>query len=115
MLVLCTYSICTMNRYQILELMSTCIIHVHVYNVHVQIYMYVPTEEFFISFQFLNSIFTFSPDNQWFIETMNSIFEIGGNLVRREVSHNLMRLIAEGSILSCYIMYIIIILFRYRR
>ena len=27
---------------------------------------------------------------------MNSVFELGGSLVRREVAHNLMRLIAEG-------------------
>ena len=39
---------------------------------------------------------TFAPDNQWFINTMNSVFELGGSLVRREVAHNLMRLIAEG-------------------
>ena len=39
---------------------------------------------------------TFSPDNQWFIDTMNSVFELGGDLVRREVAHNLMRIIAEG-------------------
>ncbi|CAI8050732.1 AP-4 complex subunit epsilon-1 [Geodia barretti] len=39
----------------------------------------------------------FAPDNIWFIQTMNAIFELGGNLVRREVAHNLMRLIAEGT------------------
>ena len=32
----------------------------------------------------------------WFIATMNAVFEQGGSLVRREVAHNLMRLIAEG-------------------
>ncbi|XP_003382933.2 PREDICTED: AP-4 complex subunit epsilon-like [Amphimedon queenslandica] len=39
----------------------------------------------------------FAPDNSWFISTMNSVFELGGSLVRREVAHNLMRLIAEGT------------------
>ena len=92
--------------------MSTCIcthVHIHVYNVHVR------TEVFFVSFKFLNSLFTFSPDNQWFIETMNSIFEIGGNLVRREVAHNLMRLIAEGTMLSCdlYCIYMYIYIYIY--
>lgn len=39
----------------------------------------------------------FAPDNLWFIQTMNAVFELGGGLVRREVAHNLMRLIAEGT------------------
>ena len=29
---------------------------------------------------------------------MNSVFELGGDFVRREVAHNLMRIIAEGII-----------------
>eukprot|EP00898_Chlorokybus_atmophyticus_P003775 jgi/Chlat1/4399/Chrsp29S04536 len=39
----------------------------------------------------------FAPSNQWFIKTMNTLFELGGDLVKPEVAHNLMRLIAEGS------------------
>lgn len=39
----------------------------------------------------------YAPDNSWFIRTMNSVFELGGELVRSDVAHNLMRLIAEGS------------------
>ncbi|KAL5469365.1 hypothetical protein EMCRGX_G030615 [Ephydatia muelleri] len=39
----------------------------------------------------------FAPDNLWFIQTMNSVFELGGGLVRKEVAHNLMRLLAEGT------------------
>ena len=38
----------------------------------------------------------FAPDNEWFIETMNEVFELGGNLVRPQVAHNLMQLIGEG-------------------
>lgn len=41
-------------------------------------------------------MFKYAPDNQWFIRTMNVVFEVGGDLVRKEVAHNLMRLIAEG-------------------
>lgn len=37
----------------------------------------------------------FAPNNRWFIQTMNSVFEVGGDLVRPEIAHNLMRLIAE--------------------
>ena len=44
----------------------------------------------------LTLLLTFAPDNGWFIATMNAVFEQGGDLVRREVAHNLMRLIAEG-------------------
>ena len=39
----------------------------------------------------------YAPDNSWFIRTMNTVFELGGELVRTDVAHNLMRLIAEGS------------------
>lgn len=39
----------------------------------------------------------YAPDNKWFIETMNSVFDLGGSLVRPEIAHNLMRLIAEGT------------------
>ena len=38
----------------------------------------------------------FSPNNIWFMKTMNEVFELEGNLVRPDVAHNLMRLIAEG-------------------
>ena len=43
-------------------------------------------------------MFKYAPDNQWFIRTMNVVFEVGGDLVRKEVAHNLMRLIAEGEV-----------------
>lgn len=38
----------------------------------------------------------YAPSNQWFIQTMNKVFEHAGDLVNRKVVHNLMRLIAEG-------------------
>ncbi|KAI3453914.1 hypothetical protein Pfo_010577 [Paulownia fortunei] len=38
----------------------------------------------------------FAPSNQWFIKTMNKVFEHAGDLVNTKVAHNLMRLIAEG-------------------
>eukprot|EP00003_Mantamonas_plastica_P010897 TRINITY_DN2043_c0_g1_i4.p1 TRINITY_DN2043_c0_g1~~TRINITY_DN2043_c0_g1_i4.p1 ORF type:complete len:1067 (-),score=443.58 TRINITY_DN2043_c0_g1_i4:615-3815(-) len=39
----------------------------------------------------------FAPNASWYIETMNTIFELGGDLVRPEVAHNLLRLLAEGA------------------
>lgn len=38
----------------------------------------------------------FAPSNQWFIQTMNKVFQHAGDLVNLKVAHNLMRLIAEG-------------------
>ncbi|XP_031097335.1 AP-4 complex subunit epsilon-like [Ipomoea triloba] len=38
----------------------------------------------------------FAPSNQWFILTMNKVFENAGDLVNMKTVHNLMRLIAEG-------------------
>eukprot|EP00850_Spirogloea_muscicola_P017883 SM000158S02015 [mRNA] locus=s158:129318:134894:+ [translate_table: standard] len=39
----------------------------------------------------------FAPNNLWYIQIMNSVFELAGDLVRPKVAHDLMRLIAEGS------------------
>jgi AP-4 complex subunit epsilon-1 len=39
----------------------------------------------------------YAPSNAWYIQTMTNVFELGGDLVRDEVAHNLLRLIAEGS------------------
>ncbi|KDO29264.1 hypothetical protein SPRG_19925 [Saprolegnia parasitica CBS 223.65] len=39
----------------------------------------------------------YAPNNAWYIQTMTDVFELGGELVKVEVAHNLMRLIAEGS------------------
>ncbi|BBN08260.1 AP-4 complex subunit epsilon-1 [Marchantia polymorpha subsp. ruderalis] len=39
----------------------------------------------------------FAPSNQWFIQTMNQVFELAGDLVPTKVAHDLMRLIAEGA------------------
>ncbi|CAL8463047.1 g2581 [Coccomyxa elongata] len=39
----------------------------------------------------------FAPDTQWFIDTMNKVFEVGGDVVAVSLAHGLMRLIAEGA------------------
>ncbi|CAM6074271.1 unnamed protein product [Sphagnum tenellum] len=39
----------------------------------------------------------FTPSNQWFIQTMNQVFELAGDLVPPKVAHNLMHLLAEGA------------------
>uniref|UniRef100_A0A672M3T8 AP-4 complex subunit epsilon n=1 Tax=Sinocyclocheilus grahami TaxID=75366 RepID=A0A672M3T8_SINGR len=39
---------------------------------------------------------TFAPDNSWFIQTMNDVFSIGGDLLQQDVPNNFLRLLAEG-------------------
>ena len=38
----------------------------------------------------------YAPDNEWFIETMNEVFELGGDLVPVKVAYNMMAIIGEG-------------------
>lgn len=45
----------------------------------------------------------FAVDNNWYLETMNSLFKIAGDHVHPDVAHNVMRLISEGQLLLlCY-------------
>ncbi|KAK2866882.1 hypothetical protein Q8A67_024999 [Cirrhinus molitorella] len=39
----------------------------------------------------------FAPDNSWFIQTMNEVFSVGGDLLQQDVPNNFLRLLAEGS------------------
>jgi len=39
----------------------------------------------------------YSPDNTWYIETMTRVFTLAGDLVDAEVTHNVLRLLAEGA------------------
>ncbi|XP_040269904.1 AP-4 complex subunit epsilon-1 isoform X1 [Bufo bufo] len=39
----------------------------------------------------------YSPNNQWFVETMNVVFSIGGDLVHPDIPNNFLRLLADGS------------------
>lgn len=38
----------------------------------------------------------YAPSNQWFIKTMDTLFELEGDLMKPAQAHSLMRLIAEG-------------------
>eukprot|EP00471_Norrisiella_sphaerica_P007118 CAMPEP_0184491266 /NCGR_PEP_ID=MMETSP0113_2-20130426/19974_1 /TAXON_ID=91329 /ORGANISM="Norrisiella sphaerica, Strain BC52" /LENGTH=1192 /DNA_ID=CAMNT_0026875551 /DNA_START=119 /DNA_END=3697 /DNA_ORIENTATION=- len=40
----------------------------------------------------------FAPDNEWYITTVNTVFELGGDLVRPNMVHNLINLIASEDI-----------------
>mmetsp|Transcript_87521 Transcript_87521/g.137026 ORF Transcript_87521/g.137026 Transcript_87521/m.137026 type:complete len:970 (+) Transcript_87521:186-3095(+) len=39
----------------------------------------------------------FAPNNEWYVSTMNNVFELGGDLVPADTAYNLMRLVAEGT------------------
>jgi hypothetical protein len=39
---------------------------------------------------------SYTPNNTWYIQTMNSVLELGGALVRPEVAHHMLRIIAES-------------------
>ncbi|CEM22902.1 unnamed protein product [Vitrella brassicaformis CCMP3155] len=40
----------------------------------------------------------YAPSNQWYLDTLTTLFELGGNLIADDTAYNLMRLIAEGPI-----------------
>ncbi|CAD7956975.1 unnamed protein product [Amoebophrya sp. A25] len=42
----------------------------------------------------------YAPSNEWYIETMSEVFQLGGDLLPPSVSHNLMRFVAEGTGMS---------------
>lgn len=39
----------------------------------------------------------YAPDNAWYIRTITELFQISGDMVKPDVAHNLMSLIAEGT------------------
>ncbi|XP_062998596.1 AP-4 complex subunit epsilon-1 [Elgaria multicarinata webbii] len=38
----------------------------------------------------------YAPDNEWFIQTMNAVFSIGGDKMHPDIPNNFLRLLAEG-------------------
>ncbi|KAE8617737.1 hypothetical protein XENTR_v10009187 [Xenopus tropicalis] len=38
----------------------------------------------------------YAPNNQWFIQTMNVVFSIGGDVIHPDIPNNFLRLLAEG-------------------
>jgi len=39
----------------------------------------------------------FAPNNEWYLTTMNEVFEMGGDLVPVQTAHNMIRLLSEGT------------------
>ncbi|XP_073159975.1 AP-4 complex subunit epsilon-1 isoform X3 [Lepidochelys kempii] len=38
----------------------------------------------------------YAPDNEWFIQTMNAVFSVGGDVMHSDIPNNFLRLLAEG-------------------
>ncbi|KAM5235538.1 AP-4 complex subunit epsilon-1 [Ctenodactylus gundi] len=39
---------------------------------------------------------TYAPNNAWFIQTMNAVFSVGGDVMHPDIPNNFLRLLAEG-------------------
>ncbi|XP_077424938.1 AP-4 complex subunit epsilon-1 [Vanacampus margaritifer] len=38
----------------------------------------------------------YAPDNKWFIDTMNTVFSLGGDLMQPDIPNNFLKLVSEG-------------------
>ncbi|XP_072889252.1 AP-4 complex subunit epsilon-1 [Hemitrygon akajei] len=38
----------------------------------------------------------YAPGNEWFIQTMNTVFSVGGDMIQPDIPNNFLRLLAEG-------------------
>lgn len=39
---------------------------------------------------------TYAPDNEWFIETMNTVFSLGGDKMQPDLPNSFLKLLSEG-------------------
>uniref|UniRef100_A0A1A8MTX6 Adaptor-related protein complex 4, epsilon 1 subunit n=1 Tax=Nothobranchius pienaari TaxID=704102 RepID=A0A1A8MTX6_9TELE len=39
---------------------------------------------------------TYAPDNEWFVETMNTVFSVGGDTLQPDISNSFLKLLSEG-------------------
>lgn len=42
--------------------------------------------------------YTYAPDNEWFIETMNTVFSVGGDMMQPDIPNSFLKLLSEGEI-----------------
>ncbi|KAF1386831.1 hypothetical protein PFLUV_G00098950 [Perca fluviatilis] len=40
--------------------------------------------------------YTYAPDNEWFIETMNTVFSLGGDMMQPDIPNSFLKLLSEG-------------------
>lgn len=40
--------------------------------------------------------YTYAPDNEWFIETMNTVFSLGGDMMHPDLTNSFLKLLSEG-------------------
>lgn len=41
---------------------------------------------------------TYAPDNEWFIETMNAVFSLGGDMIHPDLPNSFLNLLSEGEV-----------------
>ena len=42
--------------------------------------------------------YTYAPDNEWFIETMSTVFSVGGDTMQPDIPNSFLKLLSEGEI-----------------
>lgn len=45
---------------------------------------------------------TYAPDNEWFIETMNTVFSLGGDVIHSDLPSSFLNLLSEGELSDQY-------------
>lgn len=50
----------------------------------------------FIVLLFPINHYTYAPDNEWFIDTMNTVFSVGGELMQPDIPNSFLKLLSEG-------------------
>lgn len=40
---------------------------------------------------------TYAPDNEWFIDTMNTVFSVGGDTMQPDIPNSFLKLLSEGA------------------
>lgn len=41
---------------------------------------------------------TYAPDNEWFIETMNTVFSLSGDMIHPDLPNSFLNLLSEGEV-----------------
>lgn len=52
-----------------------------------------------LEYCFSYSIFRYAPDNEWFIETMNTVFSLGGDMMHPDLPNSFLKLLSDGEVL----------------
>lgn len=65
---------------------------------------------------FSYKLYTYAPDNEWFIETMNTVFSVGGDVMQPDIPNSFLKLLSEGEMNTAYsmaVLFLILVLIIY--